>query len=581
MKRTIVPLKQTLVTMWFPQLFLSKIARTSPRACYSCSFSSTSHSATSAKNPKDPKTPAGSQDHVEWRKHQLESAKLSLYPHKFDARDRISDVVRDYSDRLGKGERVVADPVGGSVSVAGRIHGVRQASKNLHFIDLKSGDGEIQVRANAKHYSSQVNFSGEVHALRRGDVVGVVGVPCRTLAGELSIDASRIMMLSPCLRMMPNPKMTLENMDKRFRRRHVDLLANPERREIFRTRAAILLELRRFLEARDFLEVETPILGIGYGGASARPFKTHHNDHKAKMFLRIAPELYLKQLVVGGFDRVFEVGRQFRNEGIDATHNPEFTTCEFYMAYSDRGDVMDMTEQLFGAVATNVLGSTKFSYPMLDGNKRREVVFDFEGPFKRIEYLSAIQAAVKKELPTPEEVYTDLPEARDYIRSLEPDVLEPYRYQNLSCGKLLDKLFSKIVEPTLMDPTFVLDHPLSESPLAKEHRSKPFIAERFELFVGGNELANAYTEQNDPDTQREHFRRQQQQLGNECQVAAEHDEAFVRVLEYGLPPTAGFGLGVDRLVMLLTRQTSIKEVLAFPTLRPMQSKSDGDERVGE
>jgi len=569
--------------MRFRQLFLSKIVRTLPRVCYTCSFSSTSCSANSAKIPKDPKTHADSQEHIEWRKHQLKSANLSLYPHKFDARDRISDVVRDYRDHLDKGERAAADPVRGSVSVAGRIHGVRQASKNLHFIDLKSGDGDIQVRANVKNYSSAANFSGEVRALRRGDVVGVEGVPCRTQAGELSIDASRIMMLSPCLRMMPNPKTTLENIDKRLRQRHVDLLANPERREIFRTRAAILRELRCFLEARNFLEVETPILGTGYGGASARPFKTHHNDHKTEMFLRIAPELHLKQLVVGGFDRVFEVGRQFRNEGVDATHNPEFTTCEFYMAYADRGDVMDMTEQMFGAVATNVLGSTKFSYPMLDGNKRREILFDFEGPFKRIEYLSAIRAAIRKELPTPEEIYADLPESRNYIRSLEPDILEPDCFRHLSCGKLLDKLFSKIVEPTLMDPTFVLDHPLSESPLAKEHRDKPFIAERFELFVGGHELVNAYTEQNDPDVQREHFCRQQQNLlGNESQFAAEHDEAFVRVLEYGLPPTAGFGLGVDRLVMLLTRQTSIKEVLLFPTLRPRHnSKSDDDGSMDE
>ena len=561
-------------------VFLSKIVNSPQRATYTCRFSSTFRSANSEKNRKDPKTPTSSQEHVEWRKNQLKSANLLLYPYKFDARDRISDVVRDYHDRLGKGERATADTVGGSVSVAGRIHGVRQASNNLQFIDLKSGDGDIQVKANAKNYSSQANFSGEVQALRRGDVIGVEGVPCRTKAGELSIDASRVMMLSPCLRMMPNPNTNLENTDKRFRQRHVDLLDKPERRDIFKTRAAIIRELRSFLEERDFLEVETPILGTGYGGASARPFKTHHNDLKADMFLRIAPELHLKQLMVGGFDRIFEVGRQFRNEGIDTTHNPEFTTCEFYMAYADRGDLMDMTEQMFYAVATKVVGSTKFSYPMVDGNKRREVLFDFEGPFKRIEYLSAIQAAVRKELPTPEEIYSDLPEARDYIRSLEPDILEPDCFQHLSCGKLLDKLFSKIVEPTLMDPTFVLDHPLSESPLAKEHRDKPFIAERFELFVGGQELVNAYTEQNDPDVQREYFRRQQ--LENKNEVAAEHDETYVRVLEYGLPPTAGFGLGVDRLVMLLTRQTSIKEVLLFPTLRPRHnSKSDGDEVMDE
>ena len=565
--------------MRFHQFFLSKLVVAPLRVCYACRFLSTSSRGNSSKSPKDPKTPTDSQEHVEWRKDQLKSAKLLLYPHKFDVQDRISDVVKNYCDHLGKGERAAADPGGGLVSVAGRIHGVRQASKNLHFIDLKSSNGDIQVKANVKHYSSEANFSKDVLTLRRGDIIGVEGVPCRTNAGEPSIDASNIMMLSPCLRMMPNPKTTLENVDKRFRRRHVDFLANPEQREILKTRAAILRELRRFLEAQDFLEVETPILGTGYGGASARPFKTHHNDLKADMFLRIAPELHLKQLVVGGFDRVFELGRQFRNEGIDATHNPEFTTCEFYMAFADRRDLMDMTEQMFGAIATNVLGSTKFSYPMLDGNKRREILFDFEGPFRRIEYLPAIQSAIRKELPTPEEVYNDLPDAREYIRSLEPDVLEPYRYQNMSCGKLLDKLFSKIVEPTLMDPTFVLDHPLSESPLAKEHRDKPFIAERFELFVGGHELANAYTEQNDPDVQREHFHRQQQ--GNESQVAAEHDEDFVRVLEYGLPPTAGFGLGVDRLVMLLTRQTSIKEVLAFPTLRPRQPRTDGDERKEE
>jgi lysyl-tRNA synthetase class 2 len=398
-----------------------------PSSVYSCSLFkrplSTEQHQGPKKRPKKCKEGSGEQhlsadEYVKFRKDQLRKANKTLYPQKFDVRHKVKNVLKDY-EHLEKGETAEA-----AVSVAGRIHGIRAASKKLHFIDLRSEvDAGIQIKANLKNYGGgdPDAFADDVHVLRRGDVVGIDGVPCRTEAGELSVAASKVTLLAPCLRVMPNQHVGFEIRDKRFRRRHVDFLANPERRDIFRTRAAVIRELRRFLEERDFLEVETPVLGSGYGGAAARPFRTFHNDLDIEMFLRIAPELYLKQLVVGGFDRVFEIGRQFRNEGLDATHNPEFTTCEFYEAYADYHDLMGTTEEMLRKIVGAVRdGGLQVPYLMKQrgSEEREEVLIDFEKPFERLDYLSAIESAAGRQLPSAQDVDEDGEEGRKYLKSI-------------------------------------------------------------------------------------------------------------------------------------------------------------------
>ena len=488
--------------------------------------------------------------YVEYRKDQLKCLK-EWYPSKFHVSHQVSDILQKFKS-IDKGENVENE----SLTLAGRIHTIRQASKKLSFIDLISNDDKIQVKVSFQNY--QGDLKNEVDILRRGDVIGISGFPGRTKSGELSINAQSIKVLAPCLRKMANNHVKLDNIDKRFRNRHIDFLVNPDARETLKTRSRIIKMTRNFMENENFLEVETPILCDESGGAIAKPFETFHNEMGIGMKLRIAPELFLKKLVIGGFDRVFEIGKQFRNEGINPTHNPEFTTIEFYLAHADYFDVMSLTGRLLRDIVSELFGP-EMKVPFT--TKNRPILLDFKSKCNKLSYFSAIESVLDQTLPSPEEIHQNSEDTIQRLVKICKSADIDISSAKSSSAKLLDKLFSHFVEPELIQPTFVLDYPQVLSPLAKPHRSKPFIAERFEFFVAGKELANAYSELNNPILQKELF------LRNNPENVDEH---FVKALEYGLPPTAGFGMGLDRLVMILTNQPTIKEVIAFPTMRPEQ-----------
>jgi len=480
------------------------------------------------------------------------------YPHKYHVEQSLTDFIANF-------EKVENGQVDESVvtSVAGRIHSKRSAGKKLVFYDLRGEAVKIQIMANEKYYESGDEFENDIDLLHRGDVVGVRGHPGRTKLGELSIVPKKITLLSPCLHMLPHLHFGVKDKETRFRQRYLDLIINEPVRQVFITRTKIISYMRSFFDNMGFLEVETPLMNMIAGGATAKPFITHHNDLKMNLFMRVAPELYLKMLVVGGFDRVYEIGRQFRNEGIDMTHNPEFTTCEFYMAYADYEDLMRITEQLLHGLVQALFGKSSVTYKP-DGEEEAKEV-DFSPPFKRVHIIKDLEKILGVTLPDATKFHTE--EARKFL----DDVCVK---QGVDCSnprttaRLLDKLVGEYLEPTFINPTFLVGHPHVMSPLAKWHRSEPGLTERFELFVLTKELCNAYTELNDPVVQRERFEEQAKQKEAGDDEAQMVDENFCTSLEYGLPPTAGWGMGIDRLTMFLTNQNNIKEVLLFPAMKP-------------
>ncbi|MBR1685779.1 MAG: lysine--tRNA ligase [Clostridia bacterium] len=436
---------------------------------------------------------------------------------------------------------------GQTVSIAGRMTSRRVMGK-ASFAHLLDGEGDIQF------YVRRDDIGDEAYAAFKnddiGDIFGITGKVFRTKTGEISVHTESLTLLTKSLKVLPEKFHGLTDTDLRYRQRYVDTIVNPEVRDVFRKRSAIISAIREFLDGRGFLEVDTPVLQTVEIGASAKPFRTHHNALDLDMFLRIETELYLKRLIVGGFERVYEVGRIFRNEGMDATHNPEFTSVETYQAFSNYTECMEMVEQMYEFICMKALGTTEVEY--------QGQIIHMKAPWKRITMADAVKEACGEDYATWE---TDADGqaacARQHVEVEKTD----------GRGKCLEALFDAFVEETLVQPTFIIDYPVEISPLAKRKPENPDLTERFEYFITGHEMGNAFSELNDPIDQRRRF-----ELQAEARIAqgfhAEVDEDFVNALEYGMPPTAGLGFGVDRLVMLLTNSPTIRDVLLFPTMKP-------------
>ena len=501
----------------------------------------------SDKNPN----PSASQDAADenrliaQRREKLDAIRQqrNAFPNDFRPADLAADLHAAYGDKTKEELNELAV----EAKVAGRI--IRQRGP---FIVIQDMSGQVQLYLNIKEFPEEEK--AEIKSWDLGDIIGTAGKVMRTDKGELSIRVESIRLLTKSLRPLPDKHKGLTDTEMRYRQRYVDLIANEESRHTFIVRSKIVSAIRAFMNEHRFMEVETPMMQVIPGGAVARPFITHHNSLDQDMYLRIAPELFLKRLVVGGFERVYELNRNFRNEGLSTRHNPEFTMLEFYQAYADYTDLMDMTEEMLRLLAHEATGSGSVSY--------QGVTLDFDQPFARLTLLEAILANVEN---VTAEQLADLDSARALAKTLGVEVKDSW-----GLGKLQLEIFEARVEETLQQPTFITGYPTEVSPLARRNDDNPEITDRFELFIGGREIANGFSELNDSEDQAERFRAQVAEKDAGDQEAMHFDQDYITALEYGMPPTAGEGIGIDRLVMLFTDSASIRDVLLFPHMRPQQ-----------
>ncbi len=477
---------------------------------------------------------------------ELKELGIKPYGDPFCAEHHASDLIDGYKDATK--EELESAPV--ACSLAGRIVAMRDFGKAA-FAHVQDATGKIQVYL-------KKDLLGESYKLLKkvdiGDIIGLKGRLFRTRTNELTVEVESFTLMTKSIRPLPEKWHGLKDVETRYRQRYVDLIVNPEVRENFAKRSVIIKGVRDFLESKGFIEVETPMMHQIPGGAAARPFKTHHNALGVDLYLRIAPELYLKRLLVGGYERVYELNKNFRNEGISTKHNPEFSMLEFYIAYKDYNYLMSFTEELISTVAMKAVGTLQIPYG--------DAVIDLTPPWPRLPMLEALE---KNGVPS--EILNDMDKAKTWGRANGVDIPE-----GSSLGKILDEIFKEKVEPGLVQPTFIIDHPVELSPLAKRKPEDPSLVERFELFICSRELANAFSELNDPFDQRERFQKQVEAKEKGDEETMWMDEDFVRALEYGMPPAAGEGIGIDRLIMLLTNSQSIRDVILFPQLKPEQSE---------
>jgi lysyl-tRNA synthetase class 2 len=478
----------------------------------------------------------------------LEESGVKLYRNNFTTPIPISDV-------LPRGEQLAAEAFednGNVYRVAGRIMSMRRFGKAA-FFHIQDETGRIQI------YAKRDNLGDEDYKIFKkwdvGDIVGVHGRLFKTKTGELSIEASKMQMITKSMRPLPEKFHGLTDVETRYRQRYVDLIVNPEVRETFRIRVDVIRLIREFLTNRGFLEVETPMMQAVPGGATAKPFKTHHKALGIDLYLRIAPELYLKRLLVGGFEKVFEINRNFRNEGLSTRHNPEFTMLEFYQAYVTYQDLMDLTEEMISWLADEITGSMELTY--------QGQAVDLSPPWKRFTMDEALVEVGGIDGKILQDDASVMQLARDRGIELQPEA---------GPGKAKTELFELLVEEKLVNPTFVTSYPTEVSPLARRNEEDPTVTDRFELFVTGREIANAFSELNDPEDQFRRFEQQIAERGDDEEIHPELDHDYIRALEYGMPPAAGEGIGIDRLVMLLTDSPSIRDVILFPHLKPEAGK---------
>ncbi len=466
---------------------------------------------------------------------------INPYPYSYNDRKEISDVISNFDDYEGS-----------DIRIAGRIIGMRRMG-SLFFMDILDGEGKMQAIARENYIGKE--YMELLGLIDIGDIIGIFGTITKSKRGEKSIDAKEITLLSKSLRVLPEKFHGLKDIEIRYRKRYLDMIINPNVREYFRVRARILKYMRNFLDSRGYLEFETPILQSVYGGANAKPFKTHFNAIDSDVFLRISDELYLKKLLVGGFEKIYEVSRDFRNEDIDTTHNPEFTIIECYEAYKDYEDYMHMVEEMVSGLAKEIAGSEVVTY--------QGIKLDFRTPFRRVYFVDEIKDKSGIDISD----ITDK-EAEEIAAKEGLKVKIKNRYH------VADGLFDKYIKPELQNPTFVLDFPGYMCPLTKDKRGNKKLSERFELYIAGYEEANSYSELTDPVEQRRKFMEQDAERRKGDDEAPPIDEDFLEAIEFGMPPTAGLGISIDRIAMILTDNVSIKEVIAFPAVRPEKKSKE-------